>query len=276
MLRTWLLAPVALTLALTLAACPPDAPGDDGGDPPVDTVLGGVVLEQDRAPFWQASAAFAEPVANDQCTVEDVGGCTFVTCQAAGADVPIAPAAPAPHLDAGAVTVESEAKSVTLVRDDDGRYAAQRVEGEEFFENGGELFAEATGGADVEGFTLTLRAPTPLQMVTPPLASVNVKVTDALPLEWTGTSQGDVRIALRDNVGLLSVTCTAPSTTGGFAIPAEAIGRFPLGEGSMTVTGAVEVTADLASARHVTFTARTAATSAVGVNANYFVTFNAP
>lgn len=267
MLRTLLLVP----FASLLLACPPDAPGDDGGDPPEAVVLGGIVLEQDRAPFWQASAAFAEPSANSACTEEDVGGCAFFTC-----DTEAAPIAPAAHLDAGAITVASADKSITLVRDDaDGRYGVERVDGEEFFENGGELSAEATGGDDVEGFTLELRAPTPLQMVTPPLASVSVKVTEALPLEWTGSSQGDVRISLSNALGS-SATCNAPSASGAFAIPAEVIGRFPLGEGSMSVTGQVVATANLANARGVTFTTQTAATSAVGVNANYFVTFTAP
>lgn len=269
MLRTSLL----FAIVLVLAGCPPDSPGDDGGggDPPEDVVLGGVILEQDRAPFWQASAAFAEPVARASCTQEAVGGCALFTC-----DTAAAPVAPAAHLDAGAITVASVDKSITLVRDDaDGRYGVERVDGEEFFENGGELSAEATGGDDVEGFTLELRAPTPLQMTTPPLASVTVKVTEALPLEWTGTSQGDVRIILSNALGL-SATCIAPSTAGAFAIPAEVIGRFPLGDGSMSVTGQVVATGNLANARHVTFTAQTAATSAVGVNANYFVTFSAP
>lgn len=268
-MRTTLL---ALPLLLLSSACPPDAPGDDGGDPPVDVVLGGVVLEQDRAPFWQASASFAEPdSAGGACTEEDVAGCAFFTCEANAA-----PVAPAAHLDAGAITVATSAKSITLVRDEaDGRYGVERVDGEEFFENGAELSAEATGGDDVEGFTLELRAPTPLQMVTPPLASVTVKVTDPLPLEWTGSSQGDVRITLSNATGL-SATCTAPSTAGAFAIPAEVIGRFPLGDGSMSVTGQVTATANLANARHATFTAQTPATSAVGVNANYFVTFAAP
>jgi hypothetical protein len=264
---------IALPLLALLAACPPDAPGDDdGGDPPVDVVLGGVVLEQDRAPFWQASASLAAPVDNAACTIEeDVGGCTFATC-----DVDAAPIAPGAHLDAGAITVESTARSVTLVRDGgDERYGVERVDGEEFFENGGELFAEATGGDDVEGFTLTMRAPTPLQMVTPPLASVTVRVTEALETEWTGSSQGELLFTLSNPFGL-SATCTAPATAGGFAIPAEVIGRFPLGDGSLSIVGRVVVTADLAEARHVTFTTQTPATSAVGVNANYFVTFAAP
>lgn len=263
----------AVPLLLLSSACPPDAPGggDDGGDPAVDVFLGGVVLEQDRAPFWQASASFAEPVANDACTEEEVAGCRFFTC-----DTEAAPIAPAAHLDAGAVTVESTATSVTLVRDDaDGRYGVERVEGEEFFENGGELFVEATGGDDVEGFTLTTRAPTPLQMVTPPLASVTVRVTEALELEWSGTSQGELLFTLSNTLGA-SATCTAPSAAGAFAIPAEIIGRFPLGEGALSVVGRSVVTTALADARHVTFTAQTAATSAVGDNANYFVTFAAP
>jgi hypothetical protein len=260
-----------LPLMLLLSACPPDAPGDDGGDPPVDVALGAVVLEQGRAPFWQARAFFAEPVASELCTVEEVAGCTFFTCEEE-VEQPEDPAS----LDAGAVTVESEAKTVTLVRDGEGHYGSERVDGEEFFENGGELFAEATGGDDIEGFTLTLRAPTPLQMVTPPLASVTVKVTEALPLEWSNVSQGDVRVIIGDNTGRLGATCIAPSAGGGFAIPAEVIGRFPVGEGSMSVTGQVVATANLANARHVSFHAQTPATSAVGVDANYFVTFAAP
>ena len=267
MLRT----SVLFAIVMTLAACPPDAPGDDGGDPPVDVVLGGVVLEQDRAPFWQASASFAEPADNAACTVEEnVGGCTVVTC-----DTTAAPIAPGAHLDAGAVSLESATTNATLVRDDDGRYGVVRADGEEFFANGEELTAEAAGGDDVAGFTLTLNAPTPLQMVSPPLASVTVKVTEALPLEWTGTSQGDVRIVVANTLGL-SATCTTPSTSSAFDVPAEVIGRFPLGDGSMSVTGEVVTTANLDNARHATFTAQTPATSAVGVNANYFVTFAAP
>lgn len=268
--------PLAILAAFfSFTACPPDAPGDDGGDPPVDVILGGVVLEQDRAPFWQASASFAEPVANG-CEAEEIGGgCTLLTCQPGEGGVAPEPAQIG-HLDAGAVTVESEARTATLVRDADGLYAAQRVDGEEFFENGGELFATATGGADVEGFTLTLRGPTPLQIVTPPLASVTVRVTEPLDTEWTGASQGELSFTLSDNVGALRATCTAPSAAGAFAIPAEIIGRFPLGEGTLSIIGRVAVTADLANARHVTFTAQTPATSATGTNANYFVTFAAP
>lgn len=267
--------PTAILAALPLVACPPDVPGDDGGEPPVDVMLGGVVLEQDRAPFWQASASFAEPVANG-CEEEEIGGCTWLTCQPGEGGV--APQEPAQtgHLDAGAVTVESEARTATLVRGADGRYAAQRVDGEEFFDNDGELFATATGGGDVEGFTLTLRGPTPLQMVTPPLSSVTVRVTEPLDTAWTGTSQGELLFTLSDNVRALRATCTAPSSAGAFSIPAELIGRFPLGEGTLSIIGRVAASVELDNARHVTFTAQTPATSATGTNANYFVTFAAP
>ena len=112
-------------------------------------------------------------------------------------------------------------------------------------------------------------------MVSPPLASVTVKVTESLPLEWTGASQGDLRIVLSNTLGL-SATCMTSSTSGAFDVPAEVIGRFPLGDGAMSVTGEVVATANLENARHATFTAQTRATSAVGANANYFVTFSAP
>lgn len=271
-------APILLPLPVValLAACPPPGPGDDGDPPGPVAALGGMLLAQDREPesFWQASASFTTPSAepNPACNVEDVGGCTFTQCQSA-AD--LAPVEPQAHLDAGALTIASEAREAVLTRDADGIYTGVRTDNEEFFQNGGELFAEAAGGADIEAFNLAVpRAPTPLQMVTPPLASVTVRVTEALVTEWTGNSEGDVIFTLA-SANLLA-RCSAPSTAGGFDIPAEIIGRFPLGEGTLTIDNHVVVTADLGDNRSATFTAATQPTSATGANANYFVTFAAP
>lgn len=262
----------ALTLAALalLCACPPPVTGDDDDDddtPPEIVEVGQLAVRQQAIGYGVSAVFPSEPIDTGCDAPEDVAGCVLTRCpDGASGDLP-------PSLDAGDITVSSEA--VHTLTFGDG-YAPVVVNEGAFFLNRGEISVDAVGGADVGAFAVDFLAPTRIQITTPPLQAVNVRVTNPIAIEWSNSSEGVVRATLLDANATLFATCEGAGNGGGFEIPAEIVGRFPLGGGSLAIESAVSASASVDAASRVAVLATTTATSATGGPALYNVNFEAP
>lgn len=253
-----------------LSACPPVPTVVE--DPPARAVvsLGGVTIQQGVGQF-QLSALFAQEEEETACTSEELAGCTLTVCEIA-AELPVVLSS----LDAGAVTVTTPSVQHTLTRGDGGSYQTLVVDDAELFLNAEELEASIAGGADVAAVAMTVVAPTRIQLTAPPLQSVNVRLTDSLPVAWSNRSAGDVVATLTDDALLQSAVCTAPAGGGVLAIPKEVIGRFAVGGGRLSLAVTSRTVSDVDDAHAVSFTTTSTVTSPTGGAGQYTVFFQAP
>ena len=263
-----------LILVAVLSACPPIDEPEIVDPPPAEVVSFGSVTVLQAVQSHQVQAFFDDvsaPALAAGCTSQEIVGCTLVTC-----DAPVPPAeANAPSLDAGSITVKSPRLEHTLTLGEDGAYETISVEAGEFFLNAEEIKANVAGGADADVVALAVFAPTRIQLTTPPLQSVNVSVLDPIDIAWSNSSAGELEATLTD-AGLTRVaTCKASAQGSGMSIPAEIVGRFPVGGGRLELAVATTTTTTVDTTL-VTFRAVSSVTSPTGTAASYNVFFQAP
>ena len=264
-MRVLAVIPVA---ALALTACPP--PDDEPPPPPPpDVVSIGGVTAFNNADARSLTASFTEVTGGDECVVSEVAGCVITDCSNAAAPVEFR------QLDAGGINYVNEDEEVDLALAFGAEGYSVEAPAEPLFVGQEDLTVTAAGGADVDGFTMTLVAPRVLQLIQPPLSSVNVDRIDGIASQWEelGGAVGEVEMVYVDRPFTKQAICRFPVTALEGFMPPQVIGGFSSAEGELNVHVVNETSTQVDEDSSVFFRAFTHARSAVGQIARYNVFF---
>jgi len=209
--------------------------GVDGG--PVQVGVGTVIASSQAASYF-VSASFTETGGTSPCTVSEPSeGCRLTACpppvmvEDAGvpmdAGMPVAP-------NAGVITVEGgAAEMVTLTPGPDGLYPV--ATGTMPLWASSDAILTVTGvGADAPMFGVSLAGPDAVTLTAP--AGGNVPVATDLAVTWTGSSPGDVVVAMSAvREGTFSLECRFEPSAGMGTIPASVLGAMGAGSAFLSL-----------------------------------------
>lgn len=214
---------------------PTDA-GVDGG--PVQVGVGTVVASSQAASYF-VSASFAEVSGGTSpCTVSEPSeGCRLTACpppmmmEDAGvpmdAGMPVAP-------NAGVITIAGGASEmVTLTPGDDGLYPVATGT-MALWPSSLSVLTVSGAGADAPMFGVSLAGPDPVMLTAP--AGGNVPVASDLAVTWTGSSPGDVVVAVSAvREGTFSLECRFEPSAGTGTIPSSVLTAMGAGSAFLSL-----------------------------------------
>jgi len=179
------------------------------------------------------------------CTTTTDGSCTVVECQAKGGDGGTvgggdggkvkSPTAGEIDLSGGKIA----AAGIKLTPNGDGLYTADS--GQTAIWDGGEDISVKALGDAVPAFDQKVKAPSAVTLTKPawpaPGTPLAVNRANALDLQWTGGSAGDVTVLLSSAGGGKSavITCKFPSAGGTGTVPASSLGKLAAGAGVVSM-----------------------------------------
>ena len=205
------------------------------------------------ASFYQGSFAIGGTT-DTRCTTSEEGSCRVTACDLGGPAPDAGPTEDAgailtPH--AGEITIG--ATPITLTPTSDGVYATKTLT-EKIWDTAD--FSVKAAGATVPAFEKLLQVPASITLTAPVLpdapAKAEIDRSADLALTWTGGGGGVVTASaitsLLEGTTLkksATVSCTYPANAGTGTIPAAALGKLLVGDGSFVATSASQEQLDV-------------------------------
>ncbi|MBW2528799.1 MAG: hypothetical protein JRI23_31780, partial [Deltaproteobacteria bacterium] len=190
-----------------------------------------------------------DPAAATSCSDTTDGDCVITQCSAgAGGGGTGGSGAVTQWPDAGTLHVSGGERSVDMVPQADGSYAADADLSLLF--TGGQTITIAADGGDVPAFSEQLTAPALITVTAPDFTggAVTIPTSNPLTVTWTGGSSDEVHLRLSGNDGTnsASVLCTYTASAGTGTVSAAALGNLTsYGTGAISIATDASTTIDV-------------------------------
>jgi hypothetical protein len=148
-------------------------------------------------------------------------------------------------LDAGTLTMTGPSGTVTLTESITGTYLSL-LSGTAIPANGGTFVFNASGGADVKAFTVTVNYPNPLSW-TNQASAATISRSGGLQVTWTGGGANSYVVISGSSSSTAtgvtgSYSCIAPVSAGQFTVPSFVLLGLPNGTGTTSVENTSSIT----------------------------------